>query len=87
MNRHLTRPDTPAAISTAAVKEAVSFARQQNDNDRKRAVMETLTAMWLNGPHGMRLGQLLTNAVGGDIFFTTDDDLVRHVKDYLRKVR
>jgi hypothetical protein len=86
MNRHLTRPDTPAAISTAAVKDAVAFARQQGEDDRKRAVMETLTAMWLNSPPGTRLGQLLSNA-GGDIFYLNDDELVRSVKSYLGRVR
>lgn len=79
MNRTLTRPATPAAISVAAAQHAA------HEDARKRAVMETLTSMWLSAPPGTRLAQLLANA-GGDIFYLTDDDLVRHVKDYLRKV-
>ena len=60
------------------------------DNQRQnkiKGVSDTVKSIWLQNPE-LRLGQLIDNAipVDKDIFYVTDDDLVKYLKEYTKNV-
>jgi len=60
------------------------------DNQRQnkiKATSDTIKSIWLQNPE-LRLGQLIDNAipVDKDIFYVTDDDLVKYLKEYTKNV-
>jgi hypothetical protein len=86
MTRHLTRPETPVAISVAAIKQAQQ--RAESERMRKRHFIEALTEMWVHQLPDLRLGQLLCNAADKTpLFYMSDDDLLKAVSDLARRVR
>lgn len=57
--------------------------RAVTPEDRAR-ILKTIEAAW-NSQRHLRLGQLLSNAHRGDIFYVEDEDLGREVAQYAHK--
>lgn len=53
------------------------------DPARIRPIVERLVVAWSQVPD-WRLGQLLSNAVGGDPFYVEDERLIRKIEEVVR---
>lgn len=59
--------------------------RATNADDRAR-ILKMIEVAW-NACPNLRLGQLLSNAHSGDLFYVEDEDLGKDVAQYAHKAR
>lgn len=50
-----------------------------------RIKIDQLSEMLHRAPPSLRIGQVISNAVDGDVFYVSDDDLVESIRDYVAK--